>query len=462
MVWKRMAFSALATCCGVLTEGCVSSATWSSWHEVDTSVRDDGELDAQLVDEHGGEAGPFTFASCDEVARVAIATFPGLEAPRQRVREALAMARAEGALPAPSARVEVWDFPIGDPSRADREGMYMLGVAQELPPAGGLDGDARARVEQAREALGELAEMRREIGSEAAHACADWASASLTRARLLAWIAVIDQMQNAVTARYGAGGGTLADVARIERERATAERMVRRVEGDAARAEAEIRARLGVEASVPLGEAPPPPTPPELERGRVVEYALAHRGLLLAARARIRGASARVTAAEARASTPTFMLGGQYMQTPQARAGLGLEVGMTLPWLWSGQRDALDAARASEAAEEAEVLGLERALTVDVRVALAGLDTLSATLTSLREQEAPAAQRALDAVAATYGAGEGTLLDWLDAARAIRELQIEEADLLGEVGHALADLTGATGATPSELSAARADEEQAP
>ncbi len=463
MVWIPKASLGTLVCCGVLGVGCVSSGTWSSWHEIDSRTREDVELDAQILDEHGGEAGPFAFASCDDVARVAVATFPGLEAPRQRVREALAMARADGALPAPSARVEVWDFPIGDPSRADREGMYMLGLAQELPPAGGLDGDARARVEEAREALGELAELRREIASDAAHACADWASASLTRARLTAWIGVLDQMRDAVGARYGAGGGALADVARVERERATAERMLRRAEGDAARAQAELRARLGVDASVSLGEAPAlAPNPPELERGRVLEYALAHRGLLLAARARIGGASARVAAAEARASTPIFMLGGQYMQTPQARAGMGLELGMTLPWLWSGERDVLEAARAEQAAEEAEVLGLERSLTVDVRLALAALDTLTATLASLREREAPAARLALDAVAATYGAGQGTLLDWLDAARAIRELELEEADLMGNVAHALADLTSATGATPTELASSGSAEEQGP
>lgn len=463
MAWIRRTSWAAAACCGALTVGCVSSGTWSSWHELDSRTREDEELDERVVDEHGGQTGPFTFGSCDDVARVAVATFPGLEAPRQRVREALAMARADGALPAPSARVEVWDFPIGDPARADREGMYMLGVAQELPPAGGLDGDARARVEEAREALGELAELRREIASAAAHACADWASASLTRTRLSAWIGVLDQMRDAVAARYGAGGGSLADVARVERERATAERMLRRAEGDAARAQAELRARLGVDASVSLGDAPPLASePPELERGRVLEYALAHRGLLLAARARIDGAGARVSAAEARASTPTFMLGGQYMQTPQARAGLGLEVGMTLPWLWSGERDVLEAARADQAAEEAEVRGLERSLTVDVRMALAELDTLSSTLASLREGEAPAARLAFDAVASTYGAGQGTLLDWLDAARAIRELELEEADLMGEVAHALADLTSATGATPTELRAAPPTEDHGP
>jgi outer membrane protein TolC len=459
VAFRKLAVSAAL----LLGSGCVSSSTWSGLHEIEAHEREDVELDARVLDEHGGLSGPFAFASCEDAARVAVATFPGLEAPRQRVREALAMARADGALPAPSARVEVWDFPIGDPSRADREGMYMLGVAQELPPAGSLDGSARARVEEAREALGELAELRREIASDAAHTCADWSAAMALRERLAAWIGVLDQMRDAVQARYAAGGGALADVARVERERATAERMMRRAEGDAARAEAALRARLGVEAGVALGDAPALPAgPPALERDRVLAFALAHRGLLLAARARIEGAGARVSAAEARASTPTFMLGGQYMQTPQARAGLGLELGMTLPWLWSGERDALEAARAEQAAEEAEVLGLERSLGVDVHTALAALDTLEATLTSLREREAPAAQLALDAVAATYGAGQGTLLDWLDAARAVRELGVEEADLRGELAHALADLVAATGATPSELASAPAPEEHAP
>lgn len=459
MTWKFGALAAMSLVSG----GCISSATWSGLHQVEAHAREDVDLDEQVLDAHGGADGPFAFASCEDVAHVAVATFPGLEAPRQRVRAALAMARADGALPAPSARVEVWDFPIGDPSRGDREGMYMLGVAQELPPSGGLDGDARARVEEAREALGELAEMRREIASDAAHACADWAMATALRTRLAAWIAVLDQMRDAVQARYAAGGGALADVARVERERATAERMVRRAEGDAARAEAELRARLGLQPSTSLGDAPAlPATPPDVERDRVLAFALAHRGLLLAAHARIDGAGARVSAAEARASTPTFMLGGQYMQTPQARAGLGLEIGMTLPWLWSGEHDALEAARAEEAAEEAEVLGLERSLGVDVRTALAALDTVAGTLATLREREAPAAQLALDAVASTYGAGQGTLLDWLDAARAIRELEVEETDLLGELAHALADLIAATGGTPSEIAGAPLPDEAGP
>ncbi|MBN8616571.1 MAG: hypothetical protein J0L92_38655, partial [Deltaproteobacteria bacterium] len=61
---------------------------------------------------------------------------------------------------------------------------------------------------------------------------------------------------------------------------------------------------------------------------------------------------------------------------------------------------------------------------------------------------------AFDATAATYGAGEGSLLEWLDAARAIRELEVEEAELLTEVAHARVEVASALGARLGELDAA--------
>lgn len=110
---------------------------------------------------------------------------------------------------------------------------------------------------------------------------------------------------------------------------------------------------------------------------------------------------------------------------------------------------------------EAEAAGLERSISVEVRTALAALSTTRRAITALRELEAPAAALALDATAATYGAGDGTLLEWLDAARAIRGLEIEEVELLMEVAHALADVASALGALLADLAAeplASADE----
>lgn len=437
-----------------MTSACVSSSTWTSWDATATRVDEIERVavaDAREFHEESAEG--LAFDSCDQVALAAVAADPGLAAPRARARAALAMARAEGALPAPSARLTVWDFPIGAPSMADREGMYMLGVAQELPPTAGLDASARASVEEAGAALGELAEMRREVASGAAHDCAEWAGAAWLRTRLVRWLASIETMRDAVAARYAASGASLADVARMERELATAARMLARASADEERAAESLRARLGLLRSTSLG-APPPLDSSDVTRdaSSAVEYALLHRGELRAARANIAAARARAAAAEARASVPTFMFGTMYMQSPQARAGLGLELGMTLPWLWSGEPARAEAARAEATAAEAEVAGLARSVEVEVRTALAALETTRRVLDVLRTREAPAATLAQDASASTYGAGEGALLDWLDAVRAAREVEMTEAELLTDVAHARTDVANAmgqlTGAAP--------------
>ncbi len=446
---------ALAGATALLAGGCVSSSTWSSWHATHERIEAIEAEERDVVDGRSGAPasdGSRTFDSCDEVVREVIAASPGLAAPRERARAALASARAEGALPAPSVSLAAWDFPIGDPQLADREGMYMLAVAQELPPPGSLDASAAAAVEEARAALGELDEMRRMISADAAHACADWAGAAALVTALRTWIETLRTMRDAVIARYSAAGGVLADVARVDREIATAERMIARALGDGDRAKEGLRARLGVSAAAELG-APPalPADVPSIDEGAALAFALDHRGILAAASAGIAAAEARAEAARARADIPTFMFGAMYMQTPQMRAGLGLEFGMTLPWLWSGERDEAEAARAEANAMEAEAAGIERSISVEVRTALAALATVRRALAALRELEAPAAALALDATAATYGAGDGTLLEWLDAARAIRELEIQEVELLMEVAHALADLASALGALPADL-----------
>jgi cobalt-zinc-cadmium efflux system outer membrane protein len=452
----------------LIASGCVSSGTWAAWHraherieELEAAAHDDAVARSSGAAESAGAstdapaetAGEsFVFASCDDVARIAVARNPGLRAPRERARAALAMARAEGALPAPTASVAVWDFPIGDPSLADREGMYMLTVAQELPPPDALDASARAMVEEARAALGELDEMRREIAGEAMHACADWAGAAATGARLGAWVELLGAMRLVVEARLSAGGGMLADVARLAREITTAERMIARTTSDAERARETLRAWLGVAGETSLGVAPALlGAAPRVSTADVLAHAFEHRGLLETGRADVAAAGARARAAEARASIPTFMFGGMYMQTPQMRAGLGLEFGMTLPWLWSGESDLAAAARAEAAAAEAEVAGSERSIAVEVRTAVAELQTSANVLETLRTREAPAAAFALDATAAAYGAGEGTLLEWLDAARAIRELEIEETEILSEILHALVGVASASGAHLEEL-----------
>src|SRR5262245_52557448 len=89
--------------------------------------------------EAGSGAAPTCAALADAVAR----SHPALRAARARSNAAVLRSSAESSLPPPTASFEIWDFPIGEPSRADSEGMYMLGLGQEFP-GGGRSDRARA------------------------------------------------------------------------------------------------------------------------------------------------------------------------------------------------------------------------------------------------------------------------------------------------------------------------------
>lgn len=423
--------------------GCVSPGTWSALHEVER------ELEREPVVASSGDeriAHARDVRGCAELAQRIVAAHPALGVPRARARAALAMARSEGALPAPELMLELWDFPIGDPQRADREGMYMVGLAQALPPAAALDGRARAAVEDARAALGELAERRREIGAAAAHACVDWSEASAVALRLEGAALVLDRMRDALIARFASSDDALSQIARLDGERARIERMQVDAAARAARGSARLAAWLGGDADVLPGRAPELALAEgTLDHDALLARAIAARGAIESARARARAAAARADAAEADATLPRFVIGANYMQMPSQRAGLGASFGMTLPWLWSGEGAARDAARAAAEAELDGVAGLERDLGAELAAAIGSLDAAERAVRTLRERERPAAQRAMEAVASTYAAGRADLLAWLDAVRTLRELDVEEARLLGEAAHAWAELESAVG-----------------
>src|SRR5688572_18226759 len=82
--------------------------------------------------------------TCAALAEAITRSHPALRAAQHRARAATLRSDSEGSLPPPMLSFEIWDFPIGAPSRADREGMYMVGLGQEFPGGGRSD---RARAE---------------------------------------------------------------------------------------------------------------------------------------------------------------------------------------------------------------------------------------------------------------------------------------------------------------------------
>ncbi len=383
----------------------------------------------------------------EQVLALVVARDPGLAARALRVRAALHTARAEGALPAPEINGQVWNLPLARPYALGEANMYMVEVRQMFPAAGVRDARARAQTEEARGMVAELTEREQEVLQRAGQAYADYVHGTLDHRVHAGHLALLAEMLDAVRARLTAGGTTLGDVARVEAERARTRREIARINGEIAQARATLNALLLRAPDAPLG--PPADLAPQTVRlptSELLGRAARARSVFAQARTRIGAAHARSDAARAEAIWPEVTVALSYWQDPQQRPGVGTTVAMSLPWVWSGARERLAAARAREAAEVVEARATAVDVQVELTVALERLWALEQEFDVLRTDARPAALHAIDAVRDGYVAGRGTLLDWLDAARGVLDVDMDEAGVTANLAHAVVDLEHAVGA----------------
>ena len=285
------------------------------------------------------------------------------------------------------------------------------------------------------------------VSWRAADAHADYVHGHQDHALHHQHLALLEQMQSAVQARFSTGGAGLSDVARVDLERAKTRRAIARIDGDIARARSAINALLRRGVDSPLGA--PRDVGPETVRLPVEDLmarASTSRGAALAAQARVRAARARRDAAEAEARVPEFMVGLGYWQDPKRRPGFGATASMSLPWLWGPQQHRLDEARELEASELSLEDGARVELQSEVAGALAQLAASERELVVVRGQAVPAARRSIDAMRAAYTTGSASLVEWVDTARSVLDLEMEETDLTADLAHAVAALERAVGA----------------
>jgi outer membrane protein TolC len=321
--------------------------------------------------------------------------------------------------------------------------MYMVDVGQHVVPGAVLEGRARAEAALALAELAEADERARAIREEVHHACIEWASAALRRDRIERSRELVGRMVELISARRTVTGEPLAELARLELERARIDRWSAEADADVERARLTLAALLGRDLP-----GDPPPLGPSLEPVDIQAMerrALASRGLVRASRARREAARARAEAAEAEATIPSFLLRATFMQMPSARPGLGAMIAVDLPWLWGGEGARSEAARAEVRAEEDEIAWREREIRIALARAAADLRRAQRRLAALRERERPAAERALESATIGYAAGRADLIGWLEALGVLRALDLEEAEALAEVAHARAALEAIVG-----------------
>lgn len=444
-VFKRAVTAAALT---AVASGCVSAQTGrtldQSYESATARVREAPRPSTEGSTAAEAElAGPLVR---DVVVREAVARSPALAVMAHRARALVHAGRAEGSLPAAELGAEAWNLPLARPYAAGEADMYMINLGQRFPAAGSLDARARAMAEEAQAMLAELSSEERLVAERAANAFADYAQAFAEKRLLERQLALLSRMGQAVRARYTTGGSGLAEAARIDVEVTKAERALARVGGDIARSQATLNAVLRRPPGAALGD--PRETPPETVRLPVedlVARAEVNRGATLSADARVRAASARREAAEAEARVPEFMVGLGYWQAIGMRPGLGLSASMSLPWLWGPSRDRVRQAREEEAAGRAERDSAGLDTQAEVSEAHARLLALEAQLLVIRGQALPATSRSMEALTAAFSTGNASLLEWVDVARSLLDLEMEMIVLHGDLQRGVASLERAVG-----------------
>lgn len=382
----------------------------------------------------------------DAVVTLAVARSPALALVARRARALVHAGRAEGSLPPAELGFEVGNLPLTRPYAAGEADMYMVELRQRFPAAGSLDARARAMAEEAQAMLAELSAEERLVAQRAADAFAEYVQAFTERGIQRQQLALLERMGQATRARYTTGGSGLADAARIDVEIAKAQRALARIEGDSARARAALNAVLRRPVGAPLGE--PQELAPQTVRlplDELLARAESNRGPTLAADARLRAAGVRREAVEAEARIPEFMVGLGYWQDPRMRPGVGVTASMSLPWLWGPGRHRMAQGQEEEAAERAARDGAGLEAQAEVSEAYARLAAFEQQLLVVRRQALPAARRSIDALTAAFSTGNASLLEWVDAARSVLDLEMEAADLHGQLSHGIAALERAVG-----------------
>lgn len=404
---------------------------------------------------------PSSAASCASLVERAVARDPEVMARTARIREKVALARAAGAEPPPMVMATLWQAPLHKPFVYGDGSMLMMGLSQTIVPKGVREGEARAMLAEASAMLAEVGERALTTSAEISRVCADLGEVRARVALSERRAKLLDALADVARARLSSGGSGMADLSRIDLERA-------RVDGDRAELSARdaelVAAANGLvdrEAGAPVDVAPnEPPKVPKETAEQLVKRSTAARPENAVRDAMVARDVARADAAHAMATVPMVTVGVNYgLSRPSGMPDTwGASVAMTLPWLSGGARATEEAARHGAVAAAHEGAARSRMARREISEAYAKTTGLARRLEQLSTRTLPAARRAAAAVRATYAGGTGDLNGWLDALRAEVEIEEQAAMLRAELARAVLALERAVGSRIAVVSMGGADE----
>jgi outer membrane protein TolC len=372
---------------------------------------------------------------------------PDLAAARERAGAAGAMARAAGRLPPLEIQAQLWQQPLDEPFDLEAGGMWMLGVRQMIPAPGSLSLRERAGRENAAARDADAEARRLDLVAQVRRAFAAYAHAAREEAIHRQHLVLNERLVDLARLRFEAATLSKRDLLRtgfeLSRLHADISSVAQRM-----RASAALLTRLmAADPAVPL-PAPEQRAPdlsvPDLA---ALEPLSGEVPPVTAAAREVAAAEGSLAAARREAAWPDLMVGADYGYMPMdSTQNYTLMLGIPLPWLSGGRRDAVAAAERSLAAARHSAASARDEARYAVREASARVDAARDALQILDRDLVPQAQRSAEQAETDLRTGRGEAMSVLEAFHTLLTVRLERSRALLGLEEARADLDRAAGA----------------
>jgi len=395
-------------------------------------------------------AGPPAQAwTLDAVVAAALAQHPLVEAASAQLASAEGKRQTAGNLPNPVATYWFENLSASDraPAVLDRESsIYGTLPLEPLLQRGARIAQAQGEIHAARASVSN-AEQR--VAADAVHAFYRVAVAQASLDAMRDNLTAIDQVVEYLRNRVAQGAAPEGDLIRVQVERDRAEAEVTMADVELIRAQSTLRPFLGDGTRLDsLRVAAPDVSRESVTLAPLTEFtthALAQRADLVASRAKGEAAAGALSLEH---SMVVRQLGASFgMKRSSGVTSMMGGVSFTVP-LFDRNRGEIKRATADQLAAELEIRWVERVIRSEVEAGYQVAERLAARLVALQPAFLSRAEESRRIAIGTYQEGATSLLQVLDASRALSDARLTYARLLAATNESLFDLGVAAGYDP--------------
>jgi outer membrane protein TolC len=406
----------------------------------------------------------------EDLLALARARNPDVLEARERAGASFERAKGAGRLPDLELQAEIQNTPVTSPLSFRESEMWAIGLRQTFPAFGTRGARGRAASADARMSNEAVRARERDVVRDVRRAYWEYHRAERALRIRREAIDLTRRVSALARASYESGRGSQQDVLRTAVE-------VARIQADLGNDEQALRSAqvllnslIGREPDAALGETVEL-TSHQLEQGLDdLEVVLERqRPELVAARNAVERSEALVDAARRQSSIPTVMVGVEYGymprdegaaataampegEAPAATATPEMErhfytvmVGVNLPWLNPGRKDAVREAERTLAAERRALDAIRTTSRFQLRDAMARYHAARIAFDQMDRDIVPKARLSLEAAQGAFGVGRGDALGLVDSLRSYLAIRLERERALASLEIALADVERAMG-----------------